>query len=256
MCLIALAYGVHDQYPLITIANRDEFHRRPTSHLSVWVDKPNIIAGRDLEQGGTWMGVSKNGRWSAVTNFREVEKLPQEIEFLSRGNLPTDFLDGGWTSLEYLSGLASAKQSYRGFNLLVYDGETLAYFSNRNEDIKVLAPGVYTLSNHLLDTAWPKTEKVRHALQELIAQDAVTPENLSVIFSNKESVTEEELPDTGVGPELERFLAPCFILGEDYGTRNTTSIMFHQQGSIEITEESWLPSGKRQNLASIKLDLS
>ncbi|MCB1615875.1 MAG: NRDE family protein [Pseudomonadales bacterium] len=250
MCLIALAYRVHPAYPLLVVANRDEFHHRPTQTLAPWPDVPQLFAGRDLEQGGTWMGVSERGRWSAVTNFREPEGelVDGEKEFVSRGKLPAGFLAGDMPSREYLSAIAAVSDQYRGFNLLVYDAQVLAYYSNREKKARALEPGIYTLSNHLLDTPWPKNLKAGKKLGALMQQPVIRHEHLTAVLRDREPVEAALLPDTGIGQQLEHFLSPCFILGERYGTRNTTSVIFEVDGGLAITEENWSVDGEQENL--------
>ncbi len=154
MCLILFAYKIHTEYPLVLAANRDEFFDRPTDPAGFWADAPKIFAGRDLRGGGTWLGVTTAGRVAAVTNFRDRSEFGPAMR--SRGLLTREFLSGSQPVESYLQVLAGEGQRYRGFNLLVADQDGLGYFSNRQGQPRQLGPGLYGLSNHLLDTPWPK----------------------------------------------------------------------------------------------------
>jgi uncharacterized protein with NRDE domain len=157
MCLILFAYQIHPRYRLVLGANRDEFYARPTAPLDFWQDHPQVLAGRDLEQHGTWMGVTRNGRWAAVTNYRDLRIMKTDAH--SRGHLVADFLLSHVPPHAYMRQIATKADQYNGFNLIVGDSAELVYFSNRERKIRLLGPGLYGLSNHLLDTAWPKVAR-------------------------------------------------------------------------------------------------
>ncbi len=236
MCLIAIAYRCHDEYPLLVAANRDEFHDRPTQVSASWQDIPHLIAGRDLSAGGTWMGVTRQGRFAAITNHRNPPTTPEQPR--SRGFLTLDYLAGDEGPEEYLQRLKPEAGNYAGFNLLLGDAQTLWCFSNIDGKSIELAAGVYSLSNASLDSSWPKQQLARREMQALLDSD-ITHESLQATVSNRAAVPDSQLPDTGVGQEMERLLAPQFIVDESYGTRATTSLHIDHSGAIGWRENSY-----------------
>lgn len=240
MCLILFAYRAHPRYTLVVAANRDEWFRRPTAPAGLWSDRPEVFAGRDLEQGGTWFGVSRSGRFSALTNFREPSAHRDDAP--SRGKLVSDFLVGRVATAGYLASLAAAGARYNGFSLLAWDGTALGYYSNRESNARDLAPGVYGLSNHLLETPWPKVRHGRARLAELLERE-FTPEDLLAMLDNTAAAPDEELPHTGVGLEWERKLSPMRILAGEYGTRCSTALRIGDDGVVEFAERSYDASG-------------
>lgn len=244
MCIVLFAWQQDAQYPLVVAANRDEFHHRPAEAVR-W--RGDILCGRDLVAGGTWLGVSRGGRFAAVTNFREpvADATPGNR---SRGMLPLAFLEGTDTPEAYLKTLAPEQQEYGAFNLLVGDGETLWYMSNRGSDPEPVPPGLHALSNGLLDTPWPKTTRGRALLEQAMA-DGASSEALLTLLRDDHLPADEELPDTGVGQQLERLVAPIFISSATYGTRASTSVKMGADG-FELCEQRWEPSGARQGEAA------
>jgi uncharacterized protein with NRDE domain len=238
MCLIVVGWRVHPEYPLLVAANRDEFYARPTALAGYWPDAPEIIAGRDLEAGGTWLGITRGGRFAAVTNVREPGG-PSGIH--SRGRLTRDFLTGRQGAADYVGQLPFA--DYAGFNLLAGDGNELWYCSNRGAPPVALAPGIYGLSNHLLDSPWPKLLTAR---QRFAAALAKVPERepLFAILADDEIVPDEELPATGVPLDWERRLSAIFIHSENYGTRASTVLLQSASGAISFEERSFGPGGQ------------
>lgn len=244
MCLIVFAYKVHPRYELILAANRDEFYSRPASRAAFWEDAPEILAGRDLIAGGTWLGVTRAGRFAAVTNYREPLAAPGEK---SRGKLVSEFLLGRETPDEYLQNLKKHGLEYSGFNLLTGDfgGERsrLAYSSNRSDRVQILNPGIYGLSNHLLDTPWHKVSLARKMLAENIARsETVSPDALFQILQNRELADDEELPETGVGRGREKLLSPVFIESEIYGTRCSTVVLIEKNNRVLFQEKAFQPA--------------
>jgi uncharacterized protein with NRDE domain len=243
MCLVLLAWQAHPRWRLVVAANRDEFHARPTAPAAWWDDHPEVLAGRDLEQGGTWMGVTRGGRFAAVTNFRE--PLPPRPGAPSRGRLVADFLLGGVPSLAFLAGLMPFAGAYNGYNLLLMDGRTLAWGSNRAPMARTLPPGVYGLSNHLLDTPWPKVELGKADLREALA---APPEELEgrlfASLARRDPAPDAELPQTGVGAERERALSSAFIDTPEYGTRCSTVLLLAEDGSGLLVERTPRRSGE------------
>lgn len=243
MCLIALAYRVHPRFPLILIANRDEFYTRPTRPLAPWDDDPRVLGGRDLQAGGSWLGVTETGRIAAVTNFREPH--PPRAGARSRGALVGAFLTGTAAPAGYARSLASRAASYPGFNLIAGDRRELWYVTNRGGDPLAIAPGVHALSNHVLDTPWPKVERARAALTAALS-GTWSDDDLLAILADEAGVDDARLPNTGVGLERERALAPVFIRTPEYGTRCST-LVFVSDDTVRIVELTW-PDGTRREL--------
>jgi uncharacterized protein with NRDE domain len=237
MCLIAIAWQAHPDYPLVVAANRDEWRDRPAEPAGWWHDHPDILAGRDLQAGGTWMGITRAGRFAAVTNFRDPSE--RRSTALSRGTLVTEFLLGGDTPAEFLSTLARRSARYNGFNLLVSDGPSLFYFGSREGEVRSVEPGVHALSNHLLDEPWPKVRRARAAMHEALG-DGDDP--LFAMLSDTSPGADDELPDTGVGLEKERMLSPALITGETYGTRAST-VLRRSGASVRFEERTRDASG-------------
>lgn len=223
-------------------ANRDEFYARPTAAAGPWPDAPQVIGGRDLRAGGSWLGVTRTGRWAAVTNFREPGEYRTEAP--SRGDLVGDYLKGDLTPAAYLAGLAPRAQEFNGFNLLVGDRENVRWFSNRGGGHplhgRALEPGVYGLSNHLLDTPWPKVEAGRADLERALETGA-DPDTILEGLLDRTLADEASLPDTGVPAELERVLSSRFISGTEYGTRCSTVIRIDRDGQAQLLERSFTP---------------
>ena len=238
MCLIVVGWRVHPDYPLVVAANRDEFYARPTAALARWPDAPEIIGGRDLEAGGTWLGISEAGRFAAVTNVREPGMAPGK---LSRGALTRQFLCAPLSAVDYASTIDGA--SYSGFNLLISDNQTLVYFSNRDGQARTLAPGIYGLSNHRLDTPWPKLLAARtnfsNALTMLPDESAFFD-----LMGDASIVADESLPSTGVPIEWERLLSAIFVKSETYGTRASTLAWQRTDGVVTVHENSFGPNGQ------------
>ena len=242
MCLIAFALHARDDLPLVVAANRDEFYDRPTTPAAPWPEEPRIIAGRDLLAGGTWFGVTLEGRWAAVTNFREMR--PTLPDTPSRGHLVADYLLGNVTPADYLAGLAPRAETYAGFNLLVGDRDGVRWFSNRGRDHPLLGvdlpPGIYGLSNHLLDTPWPKVVAARNDLTRAIEANAGADEVLEGLL-DRTLAAEANLPDTGVPRDLELALSARFIISPRYGTRSSTVLRIDAGRNALLVERSYAP---------------
>jgi uncharacterized protein with NRDE domain len=238
MCLIVVAWRVHPDYPLVVAANRDEFYARPTAPLGCWPDAPEIMGGLDLEAGGTWLGISESGRFAAVTNVRE---LGMAKGAQSRGVLTKGFLTDRASAKEYAAKIDGTQ--YSGFNLLLGDEDTLIYCSNRNGEPQPLPPGIYGLSNHLLDSPWPKLlvarERFSEALPSLPDESAFFE-----LLSDQSIVADQNLPSTGVPIEWERLLSAIFVKSESYGTRASTLVWQGADGRITIHENSFGPNGQ------------
>ncbi len=232
MCLIAIAWQAHPDYPLVVAANRDEWRDRPAAPAHWWDDHPSLLAGRDLKAGGTWMGVTRSGRFAAVTNFRDPSD--RDSTALSRGSLVTEFLSGDEPPARFLGGLAARAARYNGFNLLAGDSRTLLYFGSREGEVRAVEPGVHALSNHLLDEPWPKVRRARAALEAAIGDG---DEPLFAMLSDATPAPDAELPDTGVGIERERMLSPILISGASYGTRAST-VLRATRDSVRFEERT------------------
>ena len=240
MCLILMAYGVHPAYRLIVTANRDEFYDRPTRPLGFWDDLPGILAGRDLKAGGTWLGMTRTGRVAAVTNFREIASPPEGAR--SRGLLVREFLCGRLSPQPYLEQVQAAGGVYPGFNLLVGDSTGIYYHSNRSRGIQKLSPGIYGLSNHLLDTPWHKVRQGKSLLRGLVQKHAgFKIGDVLRILRRRRRPPEALLPETGVNRTWERILSPIFIVSRAYGTRSSSVILVKTEGEVTFTERSYTP---------------
>lgn len=221
LCLILFAYQVHPKYKLIVAANRDEFYARPTAPAQFWEDHPDILAGRDLKQMGTWMGITKSGKFAALTNYRDPNEITDGKR--TRGELVGNFLKEHLPPQNYLDSVAKNKDGYPGFNLLVGDANQLYYYANIENKIRELQPGVYGLSNHLLNTDWPKVKIGKAGLQRIISTVGDNcDEELFALLQNADEAPDFALPKTGVTLEWERVLSALFIQSENYGTRSST----------------------------------
>ena len=244
MCLILFAKNFHPKYKFILAANRDEFYDRPTSPAKFWDNAPNLLAGRDLVHGGTWLGITKTGQFATVTNYRNPN---QPNGKRSRGALVSEFLLGTISVLEYLNEVEKLKNEYTGFNLLVgdfsNDKNELAYFSNRDDGIKSLDSGIYGLSNHLLDSPWQKVLRGKEMFTQTISyENKPSLTALLNILQGKTFAKDDDLPNTGVGLERERILSPMFIETPIYGTRCSTVLLIGNDNSVTFTEKSYHPN--------------
>ncbi len=238
MCLILFSYQTHPVYRLILAANRDEFYDRPTAAMAYWTDHPDVLAGRDLKGNGTWLGVSRSGRIAAVTNYRDPANLKQNAP--SRGILIRDYLTGNSSPQHYLEAVNKIGWRYNGFNLIAGDTSGLYYTSNRSSGVQLLKPGIYGISNHLLDTAWPKVQRGKALLQDqFTGREKIDVEKILKILANRSQPEDAELPDTGVGLHWERILSPLFISSPDYGTRSSSIALMAYSGQTTFMERTF-----------------
>jgi len=237
MCLVVLAYNIHPKYKFIFAANRDEFFNRPTEQADFWKDNPELLAGKDLQAGGTWMGITKSGRFAAITNFRDLKNIKDNAP--SRGLLTSHFLVGDQSAEEYYNSLKDNLVNYNGFNLILGEVDNLYYFSTHTEDLQKLEPGIYGLSNATLDAPWPKVEKSKRVLEKIIKQDEIHPWELISLLGDTLKAKDEELPDTGVELELERTLSPIFIQSPSYGTRCSTALLIDNKYNVRFAEKTF-----------------
>ena len=236
MCLILFAWQPDDTHKLVVAANRDEYLHRDTLPANYWEDAPHVLAGKDLEANGTWLGVTRTGRFAAVTNFRK----PDNTEYQrSRGLLTANFLKGSDTASGYLSLIEANADEYAGFNLIISDGDELWYLSNRdNTGKQKLTPGIYGLSNHLLDTPWPKVKRGKKKFSDIIQTQAIPHPHLLRMLNDKQEASKDELPNTGIGKIFERMLSPMFIKIPGYGTRASTVLSISSRGDVLFIEQN------------------
>ena len=246
MCLILVAWQVHPHFPCVVAANRDEFFGRPTAEADWWPGEAGILAGRDLQAGGTWLGVTRGGRFAALTNYRDPSIVLADAP--SRGKLVTAFLEADWSTGQGLREIARLGKGCNPFNMLCSDGSALGIYESMTGASRTLEPGVYALSNHLLDTPWPK---VRQAKSRLAAALDDLPKSAAMLdlLRDAEPATDEELPRTGVSLAMERMLSSAFIHGESYGTRCSTIVTTDAEGAISFAEWSWDEDGALAGMA-------
>lgn len=242
MCLIVFSYKQHSTYDLIFAANRDEFYGRPTEAAHFWDEHPDVLAGKDLKAGGTWMGITRNGAVSALTNYRDFTTTKDNPP--SRGHLVLDYLVDGGDPEPYLKKVDERAGLYNGFNLLAGTTDKLMYYSNQVKEIRRLSPGLYGLSNHLLNTPWPKVEQARIDLQHAVNQQDITENRLFGILKNDRKAPDDALPETGLSLELERAVSSVFIDTEDYGTRGSTVLLIDKRGHVTFIERHYGPGLK------------
>ena len=253
MCLILLLWRVRPEFPCVLAANRDEYHDRPSAGAHWWPGTRGILAGQDLKAGGTWLGVGRDGRFAALTNFRDGTAAARACA-PSRGRLVTEVLESGDSVAGTLDRLRDAGPRYAPFNLIFSDGERLGVYESAGGDGRELAPGVYGLSNHLLDTPWPKvsTAKSRLAsgLTDLRDENAILH-----LLRDDRPAADRELPATGVSPEWERLLSSAFIRADAYGTRCTTVFRIDRDGRAQFDEWTWDRAGAETERRSFRFDV-
>lgn len=255
MCLVVLALGLHPRFPIVLAANRDEFHARPSATAHAWPDLPEVIGGRDLEKQGTWLAASRPGAFAVVTNYRDPSRGTRGAR--SRGHLVRDFVAGnGWDGEAFLRARLAEGEDYDGFNLIAGDASGLWYASNRG-GLKRLERGLYGLSNHLLDTPWPKVSRSRARLAAALAGDSERlEESLFDLLGDREPVPDADLPRTGVPIEWERRLSPPFIVSPDYGTRCSTLLLLDDDSRLRLVERSFAADGSLTGTVSHVLPLA
>lgn len=242
MCLILFAWQAHPHYPLVLAANRDEFHERPTAAADYWPDEPDLLAGRDLRAGGTWLGVTRSGRFAAVTNFREpvVPEIPLER---SRGELVRDYLASDLSPRDHAQFVQEAGDAYRGFNLLLGTPDALVHASNRQKRFRAVEPGCHGLSNHLLDTDWPKVRSGRARLFELLQRRRVKPGALLDLLTDRSTAPGDMPLDLGDSAVRRHLMDHYFIVSPEYGTRSSTVLLLDAAGELRFVERRFAPDG-------------
>jgi len=243
MCLILFSLRQHTTYKLILAANRDEFYNRKTETASYWPDHPEILGGKDLEARrqngtcGTWMAMTTVGKIAMVTNYRDFKNLKQQAP--SRGHLVSDFLIGHQDPEQYLRQVEKNKNDYNGFNLIAGDVDNLFYLSNYRDGMEKILPGFYGLSNHLLETPWPKVELAKSRMEPLMKNTTIEPEQLFEIMRDETRFQTNQLPDTGIGMEREKALSSMFIKTDGYGTRCSTVVLIKHSGETIFSERTY-----------------
>ncbi len=237
MCLIFLSLNQHPHYKLIIAGNRDEFYERKTLPAGYWTDHPEMIGGRDLEAGGTWLAMTTSGRVSMITNYRDLKNIKPHAP--SRGFLVSDFLLRNDSPAHYLNQIAPEKAKYNGFNLITGTMDELWYLSNYKEGVEQITNGVHGLSNALLDTSWPKVETGKEKFKSIISNSTITPDSLFDMLLDDHIASDESLPDTGVGLERERMLSSMFIKSPGYGSRCSTVVLITHSNKVLFSERTY-----------------
>lgn len=251
MCLILVAFRVNADFPLLVAGNRDEFHARPSRAAGWWPDNREILGGRDLQAGGTWLAVHRTGRFAAVTNYRDA--APSRSGKRSRGHLVAEFLQGNATPLQYLRSLDGDR--YAGFNLLVSDGETLAHICNRDGIARDLPAGIYGLSNATLDTPWEKVERSKAALQQLLAENAANETALLRLLADRNKGPSSEVKSNRLPFAKAHAITAPFIVMPDYGTRCSTVVLADPQGRWSLLERRFSPLGDKTGESRFSFDV-
>ena len=234
MCLIFFSLKQHPDYKLIVAANRDEFYDRKTAAADFWKDQPNIVGGRDLEANGTWLGMTTSGKISMLTNHRDPKNINPTAP--SRGQLVSDYLEQDIAPEDYLKKIEPKAVAYNGFNLLTGNTEEFYYLSNYKTGIDKITSGLHGLSNHLLETPWPKVEKGKQKLEQLLLYKDISSQKLFEFLYDENRAADDQLPDTGIGLDRERALSSMFIKSPGYGSRCSTVILIDQQNNVEFSE--------------------
>jgi uncharacterized protein with NRDE domain len=256
MCLIVVAWKSHPRYRLVVAANRDEFHERPAAPLGWWSEDARVLAGRDLQAGGAWLGVSRSGRFGAVTNFRELERAPAP-DAPTRGRLVPDFLAADGAPEDFVAATSAAADRYAGFNLLLSSPGSLHYWSNRVAGpARALAPGIYGLGNHLLDSPWPKLVRVRAGFAGVIEAGEADVAAIFDLLADRDPAPGEAMPSAGLPPDLETALSSPFVLHERYGTRCSTVVLVAHDGHTTVAERRFDPSGALTGATRLEFDVA
>jgi uncharacterized protein with NRDE domain len=242
MCLIVFAYESVPGYRLILAGNRDEYYDRPTRAASFWEQNPSVLAGKDLEAGGTWLGVHKKGRISFLTNYRKLNSHNPDAK--SRGYLVKNYLTGNDSAYSFLDNLNSPGQ-FNGFNLFTGDPESFYHYSNINQRIEKVEPGTHGISNALLDTPWPKVRYAKNKFQELLENEYLDEDLFFDLLTNKQTYSSDHLPETGLSPELEKAVSSIFIQTENYGTRSSTLLFIRDNGHMRFVERVYEPGSDK-----------
>jgi uncharacterized protein with NRDE domain len=243
MCLIVFAYKTRPGVPLVFAGNRDEFYERPTEKAHIWSTTPEIIAGKDKKAGGTWLGLSSDGRIAAITNYRDMNQIKPDAP--SRGHIVKDALTSPHTTEQYLEHLQRVADEYNGFNLITGNREKLFYFNNQTMQVEELKPGIYSLSNAFLNTPWPKSEWAKEHFRQILDSGEQKPDRFFSMLKNSDTYPPEMLPETGLSNEKEKAVSAVFIKTEGYGSRSSTVMKLFQDDSFYFEERTYKAASKK-----------
>ncbi len=251
MCLLLVAYRMHPAYPLVVAGNRDEFHARPTRDAEWWDDKPDVLGGRDLEAGGSWLAINRRGRFAAVTNYRDADR-PAGSK-ISRGGLINDFLASDAHPAAWLESIDA--DAYAGFNLLVADNERLGYLSNRGGGLRELPAGVYGVANATLDTPWPKVVRTRAAFESLLEDETISVSGLLGVLGDRRLADPEQLASPDLPLNDTHALSSPFVLAGPFGTRSSTVLLRNVDGSVQFTEQRFDEAGEQTGRSEFSFEV-
>jgi uncharacterized protein with NRDE domain len=252
MCLIVLAYNYHPDYKLIFAANRDEFYERPSSPADFWKDEPSLLAGKDLKEGGTWCGITKNGRFAAITNYRDLKSIKKDA--FSRGRIVKDYLTGISSPGLYSKGLKESADLYNSYSLVFGAKSELFFFSNQTKKLIKMEPGIHGLSNHLLDTPWFNVKRGKELLKRAVDKKDNFVDKLFELLADKTTSPEEELPDTGLSKDIEKKISSIFVESADYGTRSSTVILIDKKDNVIFMEKSLDTQNRKWTINAYKFE--
>jgi uncharacterized protein with NRDE domain len=258
LCIVLFSYANHASYSIIVAHNRDEYYERAALPAHFWGDNPNILAGRDLEYGGTWLGVTRNGRIALLTNYRKGR--PVHERKLPRGLLVPHYLAGSLSPRHYAEALYVEREKYRPFNMILGNLDKIVSLSSESDGMRSLDPGYYGLSNNLLNVSWPKVRRGLVAFRKAVTEGeggskADLTASLFEILSDPTPARDDELPDTGIGRELERVLSPIFVRTPVYGTRVSTVVLLRRDGGATFLERTFAPDGGEPSTSTYRFQI-
>lgn len=245
MCLIVFAYKVHPEYPLILATNRDESYSRPTQSAEFWAEYPELLAGKDLRAGGTWMGITQSHRFAALTNYRNMNSIKNDAP--SRGQIVKNYLTSADSASEFFDSIKDHSAKYNGFNFLYGKSDDLYYFNNIKNRLQRVQPGYHTLSNAFLDSNWPKSKQALNDFKEVIGRNPLDHDKLFNLLQNTKRFPDKLLPSTGLSRKKERVVSSIFILSDDYGTRSSTLVYANPDGESTFIEKTYKPGTAEPN---------
>ena len=252
MCLIVFSYQNHEKYPLILAGNRDEFFDRPAKQAHFWKNKPGILAGKDLKKGGTWLGVNREGNFAALTNYRDLNNIRENVS--SRGEIVTSFLDKDLMTEKFIQQIDQNALDYNGFNLIAGNIHKLFHYSNETREYSEVKPGIHGISNALLNTSWPKVENAKNEFSEIVAEREPDANSLFDLLQNKKRYPSERLPKTGLSEEMEIAVSSAFIETDYYGTRCSTLLFIDKENKVTFIEKTHRPEPDNSDLVKFIFD--
>jgi uncharacterized protein with NRDE domain len=248
-----MAYNYDPDYKLIFAANRDEFYERPSSAADFWKDEPSLLAGKDFKEGGTWCGITKSGRFAAITNYRNMKSIKKDA--LSRGTIVTDFLLGSSSPELYSKGLTDSADLYNSYGFIFGNKSELFFFSNQTKKNNKIEAGIHGLSNHLLNTPWFKVTRGKELLKKAINNKDTLVDDLFVMLSDETPSPEDQLPDTGLSKDVEKSTSSIFVETPDYGTRSSTVILIDKNDNVTFIEKSLNTQNKEWTINAYRVEL-